>query len=130
MKRAAAETARMEAAEAELRETAASLAANRSRLEALGRDNAARVIRREAESLAAKAPKLARSPEKWKAAVLEFYGGHAGYVAKTLRIDESVARAYCDSQAAAVLAGGISMVKGWEGNVPTQLVALATGGEE
>jgi HK97 family phage portal protein len=106
------------------------LAREREQLRALVLDNAGRVLRREVEALAAKAPKLAKSKQRWRAFVLEFYGGHADYVAKTMRIEADGARSYCDQQASAVLAGGLAAVEKWEREVPERLVALALGGGE
>ena len=99
------------------------------RLHQYAHDNAVRVVRRESKALLAKAPKLARDPAGWRAAVLKLYGEHVAHVAEVMRIPEAAARGYCDSQAAAVLAGGAGVIDGWEQEIPPRLVALALGGE-
>lgn len=92
-------------------------------------DNAVRVVRREVKTLAASAKRHARDGNAWKVSVLELYGEHVDHVAEVMRIPRGAARAYCDSQAAAVLAGGAGIVEAWEQQVPPRLVALALGGE-
>ena len=108
----------------------AELARERERAEVLLRDNAVRVLRRETQWLADKAPKLASQKEKWRVAVLAFYGGHVEYAARTMRIGDAHARDYCDRQASAVLVGGLAVVEAWKSEAPDRLVALALGGGE
>jgi hypothetical protein len=91
-------------------------------------DNAVRVVRREVKALLASAPKNARDNAAWRASVLQLYGKHAEHVAEVMRIPQEQARGYCDSQAAAVLAGGARVLEAWEQEVPPRLVALALGG--
>jgi HK97 family phage portal protein len=57
-------------------------------------DNARRVLRRERAAVAKLATKHASDPEGWQAALRDFYGDHAGYVAQTMRLPPDVARAY------------------------------------
>ena len=114
----------------EVERLSADLARERERAEALLRDNAERVVRREIRELRKKAPKLASNKDKWRVAVTEFYERHGDFVASAMQIDESEARAYCKGQASALLAGGLAVVGGWESEAPDRLVALALGGGE
>ena len=88
-------------------------------------DNAVRVVRREVKAIMARAPKHARDSDGWKASVLRLYGEHAEHVAEVMRIPKDQAMAYCDSQAAALLAGGAKVIETWEAEIPPRLVALA-----
>ena len=90
-------------------------------------DNAARVVRREQAWVKAEAPKCARDKAGWRAAVLERYGKHARHVAEVMRVPEEDAKAYCDGQAAALLAGGAGVVEGWEAECVPRLVSMALG---
>ena len=117
-------------AEAEVARLSEQLERERKRSLLLARDNASRVVRRETEGLMSRAPKLAKNRDKWRAFVLEFYGAHADYVAKTMRISDAAARGYCDGQASAVLGSGLAVVETWERDVPERLVMLAAGGGE
>ena len=92
-------------------------------------DTAAGIVVFEVSKVRAQAPKLARNKDGWKAFVLELYGGHAAHVAKKMRIDDAVARGYCDRQAAALLAGGVGVIEAWDVEIPPQLAALALEGE-
>jgi len=91
-------------------------------------DNAARLVRYEVATIKAKAPKLAKEPRDWRAFVLETYGKHVAHVAETMRITESEAKAYCDAQAAELLAGGVAAAEAWEKTVPQRLAAVALRG--
>lgn len=110
----------------------APLARSRDQLlaELYARDNAERVIRMEMRAIAQKAPKLARNADAWRTFVLEFFGKHAGHVCEVMRISETEARAYCDRQASALLAGGAAAAEKWEDEVVPRLVALALRREE
>ena len=59
-------------------------------------DAALRVLRRERAAVEKLAKKYATAEDqpKWKAGLQEFYGDHAGFVADTMRIPITVARAY------------------------------------
>lgn len=123
-------TPEMVAQAEELERVAAELGRERERLRSLVLENAGRVLRRETETLAARAPKLAGDPEKWRGFVLEFYGGHASYVERTMRMSEAGSRRYCDHQASAVLAGGLAIVESWGQEEREWLAMLALGGDE
>lgn len=88
-------------------------------------DNATRVVRREIEAVVQRAAKHSKDRASWKAFVLESYAKHTGYVAEVMRIAEPSARAYCDSQAAALLAGGAAAAQNWETDIPPRLAAVA-----
>ncbi len=90
-------------------------------------DNGARVARREVEAIAAKASKHSKDRAGWKAFVLEAYAKHAAYVAEVMHVPLADARAYCDSQAAALVAGGAAAAEAWETDIPPRLAALALG---
>ncbi len=92
-------------------------------------DNAERIVKREIAAVRAKAPKLARDRVGWRAFVLETYGKHAPHVAEVMRISEDEARAYCDGQAAQLLAHGVAALEAWETEIPPRLAALALKGE-
>ena len=123
------QAAELERLAADLQRTAAELGEARAKARELVRDNAVRVVRREIRAVLAKAPKHARDAGAWRAAVLQLYGEHAEHVAEVMRIPKAQARGYCDSQAAALLAGGARIVEAWEQEIPPRLVALALGGE-
>lgn len=88
-------------------------------------DNALRVVRREVATITLKAPKYARDPMAWRGFVIEMYGKHVTHVAEVMRIKEDDARAYCDRQAADLLAGGAAVVASWETDAAPRLAALA-----
>lgn len=92
-------------------------------------DAAKRIVKRELAAIAAKAPKFARNKDGWRAFVLEMYGKHAAHVAAVLHIPEATSRAYCESQASALLAGGVSVTEVWEQQIPSRLVAMVLGGQ-
>ena len=102
----------------------------RARTEQYARDNAERVVRRELAKVAERGRALARDHRAWRAWVLDYYERHAGHVAEVMRIAPDTARAYCDRQAAALLAHGAIGAATWESTVPPQLVALALAREE
>ena len=87
---------------------------------------ALRIVRREIAAIEAKAPKMARDKDSWRAFVLEFYGKHASHVSEIMLLPEPAARAYCDRQASALLAGGAKVAETWEREIPPRLVELAT----
>jgi hypothetical protein len=114
----------------EVERLSAELARQRARLKVLFRENAERVVRAETAELRKRGSKLAQQPEKWRGAVLEFYGKHAAFVSRVMDVDEEAARSYCDSQASSVLADGLAAAENWELQVPERLVALAIGADE
>lgn len=90
-------------------------------------DNAGRVLRREQSKIAERGRALARDPRAWRAWVLDYYDKHAAHVTEVMHVTPEQARAYCDAQAAALIAGGAGVAEGWESEVPEKLVALALG---
>jgi HK97 family phage portal protein len=90
-------------------------------------ETAARCVRRETATIAAKAPKLARDAAAWREFVLGFYESHVQYVAETMRISEDTARRYCERQAATLLHGpaGVAVTETWPERIPSQLADLA-----
>jgi len=75
------------------------------RLRAIVRDQAARVVRKELQSLSKLAERTGGSGEEWTAGVREFYREHAEFTARVLRIDDQQASAYAAARCKAVLAG-------------------------
>lgn len=88
-------------------------------------EHARALVSYEVGQIRARAPRLARSKDGWRAFVLELYGGHAEHVARKMRIPEEAARAYCDRQAQALLTGGAAAAETWELEMPPKLAAMA-----
>jgi HK97 family phage portal protein len=105
-----------------------------ARAETFARIEAARIVRKEIAAIQGSKPggrlgaanKTAGNPDAWKVWVADFYGErHPSYVADTLGITPEKARAYCASQADALLANGVGIIEAWEDTVAPKLVALA-----
>lgn len=98
--------------------------------------NALAVVRREIGAIAGQperraaglAVKFAGNQESFRAAVLDFYQGHARHVQERLQLTEEQAAAYVQSQVSALLGDGVAVVDHWEATVPPRLVAMALGG--
>jgi len=86
---------------------------------------AARVVRREIAAITDKAPKLASKPEAWHDWVVDYYGRHAAHVSEALNLSNADARHYCDSQAGALLVGGLSVMESWEKVAVPRLLIMA-----
>jgi hypothetical protein len=102
-----------------------------AKAEQIIRDAATRCVRREVAAIRGSnggmgaALKLARDGKRWRAWVAEFYEKHADYVMEALRMPEDVAKAYCESQAAALIEKGAPSAERWEIEVAPRLAALA-----
>jgi HK97 family phage portal protein len=90
----------------------------------LAHSAASQVVRRETAWATDKAPRLARKPDEWRAAVTDWYARHAEHVSKALNLPIETARSYCAAQAADLLAGGVAIVESWEERVVPRLVRL------
>jgi HK97 family phage portal protein len=64
---------------------------------------AARVLRKETETLAALAAKHARNTDGWAVAVTNFYAKHASFVSDVLQVSEDDAKRYCAGHAGQVI---------------------------
>ena len=95
----------------------------------LGREAAARVVRREMNALARAAKAHADDPEGWQRAVCDFYAEHAGLVATALCADGERAEAYVARQRELVLERGVGVVEDFEQTSMAALVNLALGEE-
>jgi HK97 family phage portal protein len=86
---------------------------------------AGRVVRREVAAITDKASKLARDQEAWATWVRDFYHvSHAAYVAETLELEFSLARAYCARHRDALLAQGLQVMESWHTEAVEELTAL------
>lgn len=102
----------------------------RQKLAAFAAHNAGEIVRREVSSVMGgsgrgAAERFAKDAEGWRAWVAKYYEEHVALVARKMQMSESLAREYCDAQAAELLAGGAKVVEGWEETVPARLAALA-----
>lgn len=94
-------------------------------------DAAARVVRREVAAITGApgqkgaAARYAKDEAAWRAWALDYYEKHVAVVTGTLHVSRDVARAYCHDQLGALLAGGVSVVEGWEAEAVPRLAALA-----
>jgi HK97 family phage portal protein len=93
-------------------------------------DNATRCVRRERAVVEKLAKKHANDPAGWQAALREFYGEHAGYVAQAMRMSMDVARGYAAEHGSAFESRGVSIIDGaagaeWERDEATELATLA-----
>lgn len=75
------------------------------------------------------AARYAKNPEAWHSWLCDFYGKHAGTVAK-LGILEHEAVRYAEEQRQALLTHGPQVAATWEETVPDRLVALMLGHAE
>lgn len=94
---------------------------------AMVRDGAARVVRKELQTLA----KLRERSEAWEPAVIAFYRDHAEFVAKVLRIDDERAAVYCAARCREVLEDpeGIDEAEDrWISTLTTLTLAIAPEG--
>ncbi len=89
----------------------------------------ARVVRKEIAAVRRAAPCYATDPNGWADWVRAFYAKHVAFVREVLTLEPATARAYCDQQAAALLATGVSVLEGWEASVPARLTALVVDGQ-
>lgn len=79
------------------------------RYRALLRDQAARVVRKELQTLTKLAERTGGSGDEWATEVRAFYREHAEFTARILRIDDEQAAAYAAGRCQAVLAGRSSL---------------------
>lgn len=75
------------------------------RLRAIVRDQAARIVRKELQTLTKLAERTGGSGEEWASGVRDFYREHADFTARVLRIDDEMAATYASARCRAVLAG-------------------------
>lgn len=93
-------------------------------LQALTRDAASNVIRREQGALAKLASKDP-DPGAWERGVREFYDGHAAYVSEKLKVPMPAAVAYAATQQYSVLADGPQVAAEWGDEMTARLQTLA-----
>jgi hypothetical protein len=93
----------------------------------LSRDNAARVVRREVETVRKLAEREAADAEAWRTAVDQFYARHAAYIAELLHVSLDAARTYTADHRARLLADGVGALESWNGDAEQALIALALG---
>jgi HK97 family phage portal protein len=91
---------------------------------------AARVVQKEIAAATKAAQKFASDPKGWAAWSVEFYGDHAGFIGHVLKLPSNQAKAYAETQRAALAAGGVPVMADWETRVVPQLAALALGDTE
>lgn len=94
-------------------------------LQALTRDAAGNVLRRETGALAKVAERSGSDAGAWERGVREFYQGHAAYVAEKLKVPMPAAVAYSALQQYQVLSEGPAVVATWNGQVTDRLIDLA-----
>jgi hypothetical protein len=94
---------------------------------ALLAEAAGRVVRKEIVVLTKTDHRTSGDVAGWRAAVAEFFAGHAGYVAQTLCMDPIDAAIYADQQCAIVLEKGVTGLMGIEDASIAWLCDLAMG---
>lgn len=97
-------------------------------------DNAVRCLRRERHMVTAIGRKHASDVDGWKAALRDFYGDHATFVAQTMRLSMTMARGYAAQHGSAFEAKGLPLIDGeagqaWESYEADELAALALSNE-
>lgn len=97
-------------------------------------DQAVRCVRRERVAVEKLATKHASDVDGWKAALREFYGEQATFVADTMRLSSTVARAYAAQHGSEFEAKGVVLIDGdageqWERFEADELAALALADE-
>lgn len=96
-----------------------------ARLRLMVRDAAARVVRKEAASLGKLAERTEGHGEDWSAGVRSFYGEHAEFVARLLRVSDDTAERYCDARAAQLIERGPAALDGFETDTIADLTETA-----
>lgn len=94
----------------------------------LAHDLATRILRRERGKVTEFATKHANDPDRWKAALQDFYEDHAGFVASTLRIPVEKAREYAAAHGAALVDRGVVALDAFETDAGEQLALWALEG--
>lgn len=92
-------------------------------------DAAARAARRETGALVKAAERHAGDTAAWEAACADFWGEHAGWLARALHVSPALAERACGAAAAEVTAAGLAALDGWEARRVPALVALTLGEE-
>lgn len=87
----------------------------------LAEEAAGRVVRKELAAMR-KASERSAGREEWATAVVDFYDGHADYVATTMRMSLAAAVDYCNQGKKELLAGGYAAAVDW---LPRRVMALA-----
>lgn len=75
-------------------------------------DNAERCVRRELAAVPKMAHRHAADAAAWQAALGEFYGEHALFVARTMRLDLEPAQAYAEAHRQGFAASGLKLIDG------------------
>lgn len=93
-------------------------------------DQATRCVRRERAAVEKLATKHAADVDGWKLALRDFYSEHATFVAETMRVPTSIARAYAAQHGSEFEAKGVVLIDGdagpqWERYEAGELAALA-----
>lgn len=86
-------------------ERAEEASVSKEHYDALLREAAGRVVRKELAALGRLAKRTEGDAASWQAAVTEFYANHAVWVVEVLRMPMAVAQDYCRAQEALALAG-------------------------
>lgn len=87
-------------------------------------------VRRERAAVTKLAQKHASDVAGWQAALREFYGDHAGFVAHAMGLPVTIARGYCAQHGSAFEAKGVIIIDGdagttWEREEAVELAGLA-----
>jgi HK97 family phage portal protein len=98
--------------------------------EALARDTAARIVRRETAALGRVAQRGPVSSEAWAEAVGDFYTEHAPFVADALHLDAAAVRGYIRKQIDTLISAGPEAATNWEAERVEYLTALALEAQE
>ena len=93
-------------------------------------DSAVRCVRRERVAVEKLAKKHADDPAGWQAALREFYGDHAQFIAQTMRVPIGIARGYAAQHGTQIETKGIVIIDGeagsaWEREEAEELAGLA-----
>lgn len=94
-------------------------------LQALTRDAAGNVLRRETGALAKVAERSGDDAAAWERGVHDFYETHPAYVMDKLKVPLRAALAYSEAQRYEVLAEGPAVVAQWNGHATDRLITLA-----
>lgn len=98
--------------------------------EALARDTAARIVRRETAALGRVAQRGPLSPDAWAEAVGDFYAEHAPFVAEALHLDRVAVGGYIRKQVDTLIAAGPEAATNWEAERVEYLTTLALEAQE
>lgn len=98
--------------------------------EALARDTAARIVRRETAALGRLAQRGSLSSEAWAEAVANFYAEHAAFIGEALHINSATVGRYIRKQVDTLVQIGPEAATHWEAERVEYLAALALESQE